>query len=310
MINISPENDGIDHINIYSKGKTILGQFLSNFAFSPFNISPDGTFNSVEACWYWLGNQRDEMRSLHGFQAKKLGKGFERIILVNEDIFQDKIRQACWIKIHNNSKMLNEFINSSLPFTHYYNYGGKVVNTNLVWILEMWELFRTTLQNSIITTLTYTGVGSRKTPQNILSLMYNIAIKMSNLKYTLRSGGAQGADKAFELGASVTDIFYAKDCTPEAMAIAEAFHPKWYRCADFAKKLHGRNAFQVLGKDLKTPSNLLICWTADGCKTHAQRTVITGGTGTAISIADNAQIPISNLANPEDLDTWQKWLYS
>lgn len=42
------ENDGIDHINIYSKGKTELGCLLSNFAFSPFTINND-TFPSVES---------------------------------------------------------------------------------------------------------------------------------------------------------------------------------------------------------------------------------------------------------------------
>jgi len=33
---INPEEDGITHINIYSKGKTDLGRMLSNFAKLPF----------------------------------------------------------------------------------------------------------------------------------------------------------------------------------------------------------------------------------------------------------------------------------
>lgn len=40
--------DGIDHINIYSKGKTTLGRMLSNFACTPFTHPEDGKFASIE----------------------------------------------------------------------------------------------------------------------------------------------------------------------------------------------------------------------------------------------------------------------
>lgn len=43
----------------------------------------------------------------------------------------------------------------------------------------------------------YTGIGSRKTPENILKLMTLISVKMEQLNYCLRSGGAEGADTAF-----------------------------------------------------------------------------------------------------------------
>jgi len=45
--------DGIDHINLYSRGHTELGQYLSNFAYTPIQTE-DGRFNSIEAYWYWL----------------------------------------------------------------------------------------------------------------------------------------------------------------------------------------------------------------------------------------------------------------
>jgi hypothetical protein len=38
-----PEDDGKTHINVYSKGLTELGQFLSNFAEAPAQ-TPDGEF--------------------------------------------------------------------------------------------------------------------------------------------------------------------------------------------------------------------------------------------------------------------------
>jgi len=155
-----------------------------------------------------------------------------------------------------------------------------------------------------MTDLYYTGVGSRKTPPNILKLMTEIAEKLSDLGYTLRSGGAQGADKAFERGAVSKSIFYARDCTPNAELIASDFHPAWHRCSNYARKLHGRNAFQVLGKNLDNPSSFLICWTPDACMNHESRTIRTGGTGTAISIANYYGVKVWNLANPSHYKHW------
>lgn len=141
----------------------------------------------------------------------------------------------------------------------------------------------------------YTGVGSRETPTVVLQLMQDIAAELDRRGYTLRSGGAKGADKAFESGARTKEIYYANHCTVESMDIAKHFHPAWANCSEYARKLHGRNSFQVLGSRLNSPSQFLLCWTPDGCITHASRSSRTGGTGTAISIADYFAVPIFNL---------------
>jgi hypothetical protein len=156
----------------------------------------------------------------------------------------------------------------------------------------------------------YTGVGSRSTPQNIQQIMKAIALRLAGNNIVLRSGGASGADTAFESGCAKgpKEIYLARDCTPEAMAVAARFHPAWHACNDFARKLHGRNAFQVLGKMLNTPSKCLICWTPDGCTSHTTRSRATGGTGTAISIAEAYNVPIYNLAVSKHLHFWQEAL--
>ena len=46
--------DGIDHINIYSKGYTKLGRLLSNFTKSEFTHPIYGHFMSVEGFWYYI----------------------------------------------------------------------------------------------------------------------------------------------------------------------------------------------------------------------------------------------------------------
>ena len=143
----------------------------------------------------------------------------------------------------------------------------------------------------------YTGVGSRKTPKEILAIMAAVARELESRGFTLRSGGADGADKTFEAGVQYgnKEIFYANQATQQAMEIASSFHPAWHKCSEYARKLHGRNAFQVLGQDLQSPSKFLLCWTPDGCIDHASRKYQTGGTGTAISIASANNIPIFNL---------------
>lgn len=47
---------------------------------------------------------------------------------------------------------------------------------------------------------TYTGVGARNTPDRILDIMEHVGYVLAQRGYVLRSGGAEGADKAFEAG--------------------------------------------------------------------------------------------------------------
>lgn len=163
-----------------------------------------------------------------------------------------------------------------------------------------------------------TMVGSRKTPLETLSLMTLIAYKFAIWGYGFRSGGAGGADTASEQGIRkaiaegvsehLCEIFYAKDATPEAIEIASRFHRGWHKITkEYVKKLHGRNSFQVLGRGLDNPSIGLICWTPDGCTCHRDRSILTGGTGTAISIADHYEVPVANLHNPAVFQQWRKW---
>jgi hypothetical protein len=158
----------------------------------------------------------------------------------------------------------------------------------------------------------YTGIGSRKTPPEILDIMQKIGFKLAKMGWTLRSGGAIGADTAFYMGARKADgnieIYRPEhieqfETGQQALELAGKYHPYWNNLNYYIKKLHGRNAFQVLGKKLNKPSKFIICWTPDGCKSHTTRNKETGGTGTAISIASNHNIKIYNLANPGDYDT-------
>ena len=161
--------------------------------------------------------------------------------------------------------------------------------------------------------MTYAGIGSRKTPPHILAKMGKVAERLEARGYTLRSGGADGADTAFERGCDRKQIFlpwtgFNKNASPlntvtrDAMDVAAAVHPAFYRLADTARKLMARNSYQVLGPDLRTPSDFVVCWTPDSVETEVDRTRDTGGTGQAIALAHRWNIPVFNLAKPDALD--------
>jgi len=163
----------------------------------------------------------------------------------------------------------------------------------------------------------YAGIGSRNTPSDVLILIEKVASRLAALGYTLRSGAAAGADRAFESGCdaasgkkeiylpwkgfrnSASSLFHVNN---DALEMAARFHPGWSYCSPAARKLHARNCYQILGIDLKTPCAFVVCWTPDGCEHHDTRTSRTGGTGQAISIASANNIPVFNLFNPDALD--------
>lgn len=136
--------------------------------------------------------------------------------------------------------------------------------------------------------------------------------------YGLRSGGAQGADTAFELAyedahPSECEIFLpwrgfnGRDngitLSPSQMQACmervREVHAAWHALTPAARKLHARNACQVFGLNLDVPSTVVLCWTPDGCESHSERSRATGGTGTAISLASLAQIPVINAARSD-----------
>ena len=118
----TPDTDGIDHINIYSKGKTELGRLLTNFAHTPFTYHPYGEFASIEAFWYYAktGWVNEHLKPLYGFKAKEEGK---KCSVVHCPQFEELILEAIRCKLRQNKYLRELLTNSTLPLTHYYAYG-------------------------------------------------------------------------------------------------------------------------------------------------------------------------------------------
>lgn len=166
----------------------------------------------------------------------------------------------------------------------------------------------------------YTGIGSRETPADILEQMRWLANRLFHVGYTLRSGGASGADQEFEWGLANADpnkqliqnrseiylpwktfeeenrswiIPKLNNALSPAFEIAAQFHPAWNRLSWGAKKLQARNSHQVLGANCNIPilSDFVICWTKNAKGG--------GGTGQAIRIAKAFKVPVYDLADDE-----------
>jgi hypothetical protein len=159
----------------------------------------------------------------------------------------------------------------------------------------------------------YTGVGSRSTPPEVLATIKTIAEFLAKKGYTLRSGGANGADSAFEEGAdkgsgkkevylpwlNFNDNKSTLLWPQAAWKMAEEIHPAWDKCSVNVRCLHARNCCQVLGYELDSPSEFLICWTENGEEI--------GGTATAIKLAKKHKIKVFNLGEKGGLTKLRKY---
>jgi hypothetical protein len=169
----------------------------------------------------------------------------------------------------------------------------------------------------------YAGVGSRSTPPEILKVMdlFANAIARDSL---LRTGAAEGADQAFEFGAVLgggrVEIYLpwkgfngrndGEIVNPgkDALELAEHYHPGWKHLKQGARKLMARNGYQVLGPNLYDPVEMVVCWTPDGSLDGKGSKV--GGTGQALRIADDYDIPVLNLQRPDHLSEIESFFES
>ena len=145
----------------------------------------------------------------------------------------------------------------------------------------------------------YAGIGSRETPVDVQQQMAAIASRLSRQNYILYSGGAGGADTAFERGSAQKIIFLPWDNfngrkvdgvvyvrPPVNFDLVKQYHPNFLALSYGAKALMSRNSYQVLGPDLQSPVEFVLCWTKDG--------KMIGGTSQALRIAKSKNIPVFN----------------
>lgn len=133
--NMSPETEGKNHYNIYSRSRTEIGQFLSHFAYHPVTTYEHGVFNSLEGYWFWLKYRDDNLRLLSGFDAKQYGNdlGKTRMSVLESDTeeFRRDILFATSQKLLTMPGVLKlRLANSRLPLIHAYVHNGKYTFQN------------------------------------------------------------------------------------------------------------------------------------------------------------------------------------
>lgn len=119
----------------------------------------------------------------------------------------------------------------------------------------------------------YAGIGSRSTPNEILEFQTRIATCLAKDGWLLSSGGAKGADEAFEKGISnisenriiipwngfnnkyssegyIDYSSYDKITKETCEWQVSNIHPSSDKLSQGAKTLHSRNIMQILGPTL------------------------------------------------------------
>jgi len=151
---------------------------------------------------------------------------------------------------------------------------------------------------------TYAGIGSRDLVWEGVDQAPIIVEKMTPYMEVLRefmlySGGASGADVLFEMlhypgevkiflpykGFNKSKSKYY-NITQEAKDLAKHYHPAPQYLNDNNINFLARDCYQVLGYDLKSPIDFIICWTPNELQ---------GGTSQALRIAKDYDIPYFNL---------------
>lgn len=302
-------------------------RFLSNFW--PCEIHFEGlTFQSVEAAYQAAKTDNLQLRlqfqSLEAKTAKHKGKSLELRkdwLQVREQVMEQLIIEK--FKIFNLRVSLLQTGKSELIEGNYWhdNFWGvcscvrcqsKGANMLGKILMKVRENIREQ-GTSNLRGKHFAGIGSRETPPEVLKLLTDLTFQLCSRGLILRSGGAVGADAYCELGArnanSVPEIYLpwpgfngllsgdgyrtiADDRLPDAMRIAEQYHPNWASCSYGAKKMHTRNVAQILGGNLDTPSLFVLCWAP------VKEGRVQGGTGQAVRIAQALAIPVFNLFDP------------
>ena len=150
----------------------------------------------------------------------------------------------------------------------------------------------------------YAGIGSRRTPSVVCSFMMRLASDLEGRGYVLRSGGADGADTAFEQGVRAGSRkqiylpwkgFNGSDSLLYSPSewnkkIARSFCDNWEFLKPSFQNLKARNVQQILGTSPEEEDvRFVVCWMSPSG----------GGTGFAVALADTYDIPVFNLCGKE-----------
>lgn len=135
------DNDGITHINVYSRAQTELGKAASNFAMTQIVHPEHGIFSCMESYWMWVatGMMHHNLKTMTSGYVKKFAKRFHRVFHDNFDLM---MLQGLHLKLQQHPAIYTLLMESDpdLPFAHYYVYSGEqkdMFERSRFWLMEL-----------------------------------------------------------------------------------------------------------------------------------------------------------------------------
>lgn len=144
----------------------------------------------------------------------------------------------------------------------------------------------------------------------MIAQIKRLAKELEDLGYTVRSGGFDGPEEAFEKATTKNEIhlpwkgFNEKESkftftSKRAHAIAKRWHPTYDGLKPAIQTFYAKNVRIAMGKDLVSPAMFAIVWSEDGIEDAKDKTARSGNAGHLICVACDLRIPIFNLARPD-----------
>lgn len=171
----------------------------------------------------------------------------------------------------------------------------------------------------------YAGIGSRKTPADMRTMIETLGAALATDGWSLCSGGARGADTWFANGSRSAggsmEIFLPVarqgdagidasrlPTSTKAHELARQPHPAWDRLSQDVQRLIARNVNQILGPGLDDPVRFVVCWAPGSRMKNGLVVDVVGGTGLAVRLAASRDIPVFNLHEPEHRQRIERWI--
>lgn len=180
--------------------------------------------------------------------------------------------------------------------------GGKPAFKPKQWTPE--ELASARIYKTVVIT------GNEQPPPAVMAVLQRLVPELENRGFIIRSGGMRGIEDAVEGLARNIEVhlpwkgFDQKESkftftTDEAKEFAKRHHPTWSSLKPVMQSFFAKNVRLVLGKDLRSPTQIVIIWSDDGVECVRERTARTGMAGHTLSIAAELKIPVFNLHRPD-----------
>lgn len=147
MTNFDPNDDGVSHINIYTKGRTKLGRLLSHM--SDLHVEIDNEhFHCLEGYWHFLrtGSIHTRFKILNGFEAKRYAKTVPTVW--NKD-FRTEFLKGIALRLEQNSVLINLLNETNLRLVQYHHHNGKVtVPKDTEWYIYPYLKYQSNMEHS------------------------------------------------------------------------------------------------------------------------------------------------------------------